>query len=218
MTKVLVGQLFAQFFDNVGELLDGGLIYSYEGGTTTPTATWTSSVGHDLVGTHTNPIECDSAGRVQGGIWVTSGTAYKFILKTAAGATLDTEDNVVIGEVAASSAVGTEYEVAFTYCGTPGAQAFMGGLTFIRSVTFPVDFDGAAGHVGTNGLASYTFKVQKNGADVGTIAVDTSGAFTFATSGGTTVACVSGDTLRLVSPDAIATIADFTITLVGALV
>jgi hypothetical protein len=87
----IFGGVGAQFFDNNGNVLSGGKIYTYEAGTTTPLATYTSSTG---VTAHTNPIVLDSAGRVPGGeIWVVS-QLYKFVLKTSADVTIATYDNV----------------------------------------------------------------------------------------------------------------------------
>ena len=83
----------AQFFDNSGVILSGGLVYTYAAGTTTPQAAYTTSAGNVA---HTNPIVLDSAGRVASGgeIWLTDAVAYKFVLKTATGTTIGTYDNV----------------------------------------------------------------------------------------------------------------------------
>ena len=83
----------AQFFDNSGVILSGGLVYTYAAGTTTPQASYTTSAGNTA---HTNPIVLDSAGRVASGgeIWLTDAVAYKFVLKTAAAVTIATYDNV----------------------------------------------------------------------------------------------------------------------------
>jgi hypothetical protein len=63
----IFGGVGAQFFDNNGNPLSGGKIYTYEAGTTTPLATYTSSSGDTA---HTNPIVLDAGGRVPGGeIW-----------------------------------------------------------------------------------------------------------------------------------------------------
>lgn len=85
-----VGQ---QFFDNDGRPLSGGRIFSYQAGTTTPAATFTTSAGNIA---HPNPIVLDSAGRVPGGgeIWVTSAYFYKYIVETSDGTLLNTYDNV----------------------------------------------------------------------------------------------------------------------------
>lgn len=88
----IFGGVGAQFFDNNGVPLSGGKIYTYEAGTTTPLATYTSSTGNTA---HTNPIVLDSAGRVPNGgeIW-NALQLYKFVLKTGADVTLATYDNV----------------------------------------------------------------------------------------------------------------------------
>jgi len=81
-----------QFFDNVGNTLSGGKLWSYQAGTTTPQTTYTTSAGNVA---HTNPIILDSAGRVPGGeIWLTAGVNYKFVLMTSANVTLATWDNI----------------------------------------------------------------------------------------------------------------------------
>ena len=80
----------AQFFDNSGVPLSGGLIYTYAAGTTSPLPTYTSSTG---LAPHTNPIVLDAAGRVNE-IWLDSASTYKFVLKTSTGITIATYDNV----------------------------------------------------------------------------------------------------------------------------
>jgi hypothetical protein len=81
-----------QFFDNNGNPLSGGKLYSYEAGTTTPQATYTNVNGTTA---HTNPIVLDSAGRVATGeIWVTASQNYKFVLKTSTEVTIATWDNI----------------------------------------------------------------------------------------------------------------------------
>ena len=83
-----------QFFDNNGAPLAGGLIYTYEAGTTTPQATYTTSAGTIA---HTNPIVLNSAGRVPGGeIWLLFAS-YKFVLQTSAAVLIATYDNIASG-------------------------------------------------------------------------------------------------------------------------
>jgi len=88
----IFGGVGAQFFDNNGNPLSGGKIYTYEAGTTTPLATYTSSTGNTA---HANPIVLDAAGRVPSGgeIW-NALRLYKFVLKTSAEVTIATYDNV----------------------------------------------------------------------------------------------------------------------------
>jgi len=88
-----LGGVAAQFFNNDGVPLAGGLIYTYSAGTNTPAATYTTNAGSIA---HSNPIVLDSAGRVPTGeIWLTDGVSYKFVLKDSTGALIATYDNIV---------------------------------------------------------------------------------------------------------------------------
>lgn len=82
-----------QFFDNNGNPLSGGKLFTYAAGTTTNQTTYTSSSGNTA---HTNPIILDSAGRVPGGseVWLVNGQRYKFLTKTSADVQLWGADNV----------------------------------------------------------------------------------------------------------------------------
>ena len=118
----IFGGVGAQFFDNNGNVLSGGKIYTYQAGTTTPLATYTSSTGNTA---HTNPIVLDSAGRVPGGeIW-NQLQLYKFVLKTSAEVTIATYDNV--GSSFNATAIianftGDGTTVAFTLASTPAGE------------------------------------------------------------------------------------------------
>ena len=80
-----------QFFDDNGDPLTGGLLYTYAAGTTTPLATFTDSTGATP---NTNPIVLDSAGRVSAQVFLTTGSSYKFVLQTSASVTIWTKDNI----------------------------------------------------------------------------------------------------------------------------
>lgn len=82
----------AQFFDSNGVPLNGGLIYTYLAGTTTPATTYTSIDPANFP--NTNPIVLDSAGRTPAQIWLTEGVSYKFVLQTALGVPIKTDDNI----------------------------------------------------------------------------------------------------------------------------
>ena len=118
----IFGGVGAQFFDNSGVPLAGGKIYTYEAGTSTPLATYTSSSGNTA---HTNPIVLDSAGRVPGGeIW-NALQLYKFVLKTSAEVLLATYDNV--GSSFNATAIianftGNGSTVAFTLASAPANE------------------------------------------------------------------------------------------------
>jgi hypothetical protein len=88
-----VGGVAAQFFDNDGNVLSGGKIFTYTAGSSTPAVTYTTAAG---VIQHSNPIILNSAGRVPSGeIWLTDGISYKFVLKDANDALIATYDNIV---------------------------------------------------------------------------------------------------------------------------
>jgi hypothetical protein len=80
-----------QFFDNNGVPLAGGLIYTYQAGTSTPLATYTDNAGTIA---NANPIVLDSSGRVPYEIWMFTGYSYKFVIQTSTGASIQTLDNL----------------------------------------------------------------------------------------------------------------------------
>jgi microcystin-dependent protein len=73
-------------FDSSGNLLSGGLLYTYEAGSSTPKTIYSD---YAMTVPHANPIVLDSNGEAE--IYGTGG--YKFVLKTAAGVTIWTLDN-----------------------------------------------------------------------------------------------------------------------------
>lgn len=89
-----------QFLDNSGNVLSGGLLYTYSAGTTTPLTTYQDATGTTA---NANPVVLDAAGRVSGEVWLTAGLNYKLVLKTSTGTTLWTADNISGGTDAAAS-------------------------------------------------------------------------------------------------------------------
>lgn len=138
----------AQFFDNNGNPLAGGLIYTYAAGTTTPIATYTSSSGGTA---NANPIVLDSAGRTPAQIWLTAGNSYKFVLETALGVTIKTDDNIF-----ASFDLSKEVGVAVGLGGSSVATNIAVGDTALDSNT--TGSNNTAG--GYNALTSNTDGIQ----------------------------------------------------------
>lgn len=82
----LVSPLYQSPLTAAGTTNALGLVYTYAAGTLTPKTTYTDSAG----GTpNANPVVLDASG--QASIWGTG--SYKFVVKTAAGVTIDTQDN-----------------------------------------------------------------------------------------------------------------------------
>lgn len=105
----------AQFFDNNGNVLSGGKIYTYQAGTTTPLAVYTTNSESAF---HTNPIILDAAGRVPSGgeIWLQLGVGYKFVLRTSSDVLIATYDNIPSSAQppAANDADSIMYEQGYT--------------------------------------------------------------------------------------------------------
>lgn len=81
-----------QFIDDNGDPLVGGQIETYLAGSSTPAATYTSSLGSTP---QSNPIILNALGYpTLGPIWLTGGNSYKFIIKNASGSVLRTIDEI----------------------------------------------------------------------------------------------------------------------------
>jgi microcystin-dependent protein len=80
-----------QFFDNNGIPNAGGLIYTYQAGSSTLLTTYTTVNGTIA---NTNPIVLDAYGRTPSEIWMQVGYSYKFIIQTASAVTLQTLDDL----------------------------------------------------------------------------------------------------------------------------
>jgi hypothetical protein len=111
------------FTDANGNPLSGGLLYSYQAGTTTPLATYSDSSG---LYQNQNPVQLDSSGCWS--IWL-AAARYKITLKNSSGNQLWSVDNVSnLGALIYNQAVllnpasGAEQDVA----GPVGATYFVG--------------------------------------------------------------------------------------------
>lgn len=77
-----------QFFDNNGNPLVGGKLYTYIAGTTTPQVTYTSASGSSA---NANPVVLNSRGEAD--VYLLA-SAYKFVLRDSADALIWTVDNI----------------------------------------------------------------------------------------------------------------------------
>lgn len=80
-----------QFFDNNGDILSGGKIYTYDAGTTTPAVTYTSASADAQ---NSFPITLDSAGRPFEQIWLEEGKNYRFDVVDSTGVAIRSYDDV----------------------------------------------------------------------------------------------------------------------------
>jgi hypothetical protein len=90
------------FLGTTGLPLSGGKIYTYQAGSSTPLATYTTVNGTIA---NSNPITLGTDGRTPSEIWLTYGYNYKFILQDSVGSTIATYDNLygILGTIPASS-------------------------------------------------------------------------------------------------------------------
>ena len=71
-----------QGFTVGGLPLNGGLLYTYIAGGTTPQATYTTYLGNTQ---NSNPIQLGVDGRPPNEVWLTHGVSYRFDLKDSLG-------------------------------------------------------------------------------------------------------------------------------------
>ena len=82
--------LYQRALNNSGDVLVGAKLYVYQAGTVNPLATYSDEA---LTLPNANPLISDASGYF-GAVYLTPTSDYKFILKTAADATIWTIDNV----------------------------------------------------------------------------------------------------------------------------
>jgi hypothetical protein len=81
-------------WDNNGNPLAGGQLFSYVAGTSNPQATWTDSTQSQV---NTNPVVLNSRGEAS--VWLDPTLTYKLVLKDSFGNQIWTADNIVGGYV-----------------------------------------------------------------------------------------------------------------------
>ena len=107
--------------------------------------------------------------------------------------------------------------VVSAIAGGPAGLQLVMIFTAVSNMSFPANFSGSYGSLGTNPTATATYTINLNGTSVGTISISTGGAFTFTSAGGSPVSMVAGDRLTIVAqsvPDA--TLTDVGFSLVAA--
>jgi hypothetical protein len=76
---------------STGLPLNGGLLYTYQAGSSTPLATYADNLGTIA---NTNPLTLGTDGRPQVEIWLQAAYNYKFVLTDALGNLIGTYDNI----------------------------------------------------------------------------------------------------------------------------
>jgi len=74
-----------------GALLAGGQLFTYQAGSSTPLATYTTSNGNIA---NQNPIILGTDGKLPNEMWLQAGYSYKFVLEDANSTLIDTYDNI----------------------------------------------------------------------------------------------------------------------------
>lgn len=146
-----------QAFTNGGLPLNGGLLYTYQAGGTTPQATYTTSTG--LI-QNANPIVLDASGRPPNEIWVTDQVPYRFDLKDSAGSLIKTYDNLNL-PISSLAYSGGSSLIGFIASGTGATARTV--QSKLRDIISAADFDtlqhaitAAAGKTLDGAGASYT--------------------------------------------------------------
>jgi len=86
------------FLSSTGQPLAGGLLYTYQAGSSTALTSYTTVNGTVA---NSNPIVLGTDGRTPNEIWLTQGYSYKFVLKDSTGSTIATYDDIygILGTV-----------------------------------------------------------------------------------------------------------------------
>lgn len=92
------GEIKFRYFDDNGNPLANGRVWTYVSGTNTPLTTFSDVNG--LV-PNTNPVELDARGEAN--IFLSAGRNYRFTVRDANGALIETEDNIAGASPAAAA-------------------------------------------------------------------------------------------------------------------
>jgi len=209
-----------QFFDNNGDPLNGGFLYTKDAITLDDRAVY---VDTDGATPHENPIELDSSGRPPAPIFYTRGAAYNLLLTDADDVTVDTVVSIEIpaelGDEDEEDAASAFFDIEFFKGGTPTEGELIYGVSVGHAALFSANWSGSVGLTPTVPPASsFVITIKKNGSTVGTATCSTIGTWTFATTGGATVSAIATDEFKFYGPATLSTIEDVGITLVGTVV
>lgn len=113
-----------QYFDDNGDPLNGGLVYTWLSGTATPATTYSNSTGTQ----NTNPIVLSASGRAQ--IYLDPSHAYKFNVTTALGVAVGYTVDPVNAVNAGSSGLGEIFVFGSNSASPITNTSYVSGATF----------------------------------------------------------------------------------------
>ena len=180
MAGTLTPTPYQTVLDADGVAVSGALIYTYVGGTTTAAATYTTSA---LSVANTNPIVADSGGRFVA--YLPAGGNFKFVYKTAAGATIEEQDNILS---VPGAAVNLDIE------GTVGEAVTAGQVVYLSSGAETVPLTPGLWYLTDADAAATSTLPQSVGVAVSAIAINTAGTIRLAGTATTASAVVVGST------------------------
>lgn len=180
MAGTLTPTPYQTVLDADGVSVSGALIYTYTGGTTTLASTYTTSA---LAVANPNPIVADSAGRYVA--YLPAGSNMKFLFKTAAGATIREQDNILS---VPGAAVNLDIE------GTVGQAVTAGQVCYLSAGLEATPLTAGLWYLTDADFAVSSTTCQAIGVAVSAIPINTSGTIRLAGTVSTASAVVTGST------------------------
>lgn len=166
MAGTLTPTPYQTVLDADGVAVSGALIYTYVGGTTTAATTYADA---SLATPNTNPIVADSGGRFVA--YLPAGGNFKFTYKTAAGATIEEQDNILS---VPGAAVNLDIE------GTVGEAVTAGQVVYLSSGAESPALTAGSWYLADADLAVSSTLPQSVGIAVSAIAINTAGTIRLA--------------------------------------
>ena len=180
MAGTLTPTPYQTVLDADGVAVSGALIYTYVGGTTTAATTYADA---SLATPNPNPIVADSAGRFVA--YLPAGGNFKFTYKTAAGATIEEQDNILS---VPGAAVNLDIE------GTVGQAVTAGQVCYLSTGAEATPLTAGLWYLTDADFAPTSTTCQSVGVAVSAIAINTAGTIRLAGTATTASAVVIGST------------------------
>ena len=180
MAGTLTPTPYQTVLDADGVAVSGALIYTYVGGTTTAATTYADA---SLATPNTNPIVADSAGRFVA--YLPAGGNFKFTYKTAAGATIEEQDNILS---VPGAAVNLDIE------GTVGEAVTAGQVCYLSTGAEAIPLTAGLWYLTDADFAPTSTTCQSIGVAVSAIAINTAGTIRLAGTATMATAVVIGST------------------------